>query len=232
MTDQSVTTKLSMPTGSPEPARAVRQRRKEARPHELLAAALEVFVEKGFATSRSEEVAARAGVSKGTLYLYYPSKEELLKAVIRHYLGEEVRAGALEVARHEDAEPAVLFGVLADWWQRVYDSPASGVFKLIMTEARNFPDISAFYLSEVIDPGSRLIGQMLERGVQRGRLRPMDIDSVTHSIILPMVMLCLHKHAVGTCMQLPQRSFEPARFIRDHIALVLRGVSVEDSLPK
>ena len=47
---------------------------------------------------------------------------------------------------------AVLFGVLADWWQRVYESPASGVFKLIMTEARNFPDISAFYLSEVIEP--------------------------------------------------------------------------------
>ena len=92
--------------------RSQRRRRKEARPQELLDAALSLFVEKGFAATRAEEVAQRAGVSKGTLYLYFPSKEELLKAVIRHYLGEEVRAGALEVARHEDAEPAALFGVL------------------------------------------------------------------------------------------------------------------------
>lgn len=221
-----------MSTGSPEPARATRQRRKEARPHELLAAALEVFVEKGFANSRSEEVAARAGVSKGTMYLYYPSKEELLKAVIRHYLGEEVRAGAVEVARHADSDPEVLFGVLADWWLRVYQSPACGVFKLIVTEARNFPEVAAFYVSEVIEPGSRLIGQMFEQGIRRGQLRPMNVASVTHSVMLPMVMLCLHKHAVGACMVQPQADLDPLAFIREHIALVLRAVRVDAAPPK
>lgn len=213
-----------MSSPSPESPRATRQRRKEARPHELLAAALEVFVEKGFANSRSEEVAARAGVSKGTLYLYYPSKEELLKAVVRHYLGEEVRAGAAEVARHAEADPEVLFGVLAQWWQRVYQSPACGVFKLIVTEARNFPEVAAFYVSEVIEPGSRLIGQMFEQGVRRGHLRPMDVQSVTHSVILPMVMLCLHKHAVGPCAGQVAMALDPLRFIEQHIDLVLRSV--------
>lgn len=216
----------------PEPPRAARQRRKEARPHELLAAALEVFVEKGFATSRSEEVAARAGVSKGTLYLYYPSKEELLKAVIRHYLGEEVRAGAAELARHADSDPEVLFSVLAQWWRRVYQSPACGVFKLIVTEARNFPDVAAFYVSEVIEPGSRLIGGMFEQGVRRGQLRPMHVESVTHSIILPMVMLCLHKHAVGACCGQAPVMQDPLRFIDEHIELVLRSVRLPPPLPK
>lgn len=204
-----------------------RQRRKEARPQELIAAALEVFVEKGFAASRAEEVAARAGVSKGTMYLYYPSKEELLKAVIRHYLGAELAAGAEEVARHADASPEELFGVLARWWRRVYDSPASGVFKLIVTEARNFPEVSAFYVSEVIEPGERLIGSMIERGVASGRLRPVDIAHVTYSLMLPMVMLCLHRHAVGACPLHERGVIDPHRFIDDHVALVLRSLRVD-----
>ena len=70
-----------------------RQRRKEARPQELLDAALALFVEKGFAATRAEEVAQRAGVSKGTLYLYYPSKEELFKAVVRQNLSQPDRRG-------------------------------------------------------------------------------------------------------------------------------------------
>ncbi|MEF7613712.1 TetR/AcrR family transcriptional regulator [Aquincola sp. MAHUQ-54] len=214
------------------PSAAPRQRRKEARPQELLAAALEVFVEKGFANSRSEEVAARAGVSKGTLYLYYPSKEELLKAVIRHYLGDEVAAGGAEIAQHADDDPEVAFGVLARWWQRMYDSPASGVFKLIVTEARNFPEISAFYVSEVMVPGERLIGQMIERGIARGQLRPATIAHVTHSLLLPLVMLCLHKHALGACMHEAEDMVDPHRFIDDHIALVVRSLRIDAPLPK
>ena len=60
-----------------------RKRRKEARPSELLEAALELFVEKGFAATRLEDVASRAGVSKGTLYLYFENKDALFKAVVQ-----------------------------------------------------------------------------------------------------------------------------------------------------
>ena len=70
---------------------AKRERRKDARPGELLTAALELFVEKGFAATRAEEVAQRAGVSKGTLFLYYATKEELFKAVVRDNIGLMIR---------------------------------------------------------------------------------------------------------------------------------------------
>ncbi len=213
------------------PRPPVRRRRKDARPHELLAAALDLFVEKGFAASRAEEVATRAGVSKGTLYLYYPSKEELMKAVIRHYLGAELAAGADEMARHADAPPEAQFGLLAQWWRRVYDSPASGVLKLIVTEARNMPEVADFYLHEVIEPGERLIGTMLSRGVASGRLRPMDIAHVTQSLMLPMVMLCLHRHSVGACNLRERAVIEPHRFIDEHIALVLRALRAEPAPP-
>src|SRR5438045_6447132 len=115
------------------PAASPRQRRKEARPQELLAAALDLFVEKGFAATRSEEVAARAGVSKGTLYLYFPSKEELLKAVIRHTLMADIARGAELLAQNDGPTGDLLVELMTDWWVTVYESPSSAIFKLVMT---------------------------------------------------------------------------------------------------
>ena len=202
----------------------LRQRRKEARPQELLDAALALFVEKGFAATRSEEVAARAGVSKGTLYLYYPSKEELLKAVIRQQLSNEIAAGALEAERYVGPTSTLLVDSLSRWWQRVFDSPASGVFKLVVTEVRGFPEIAEFYVKEVIEPGERLIGSIVQRGIDRGEFRPLDVNTVVHSLVLPMVMLCLHKHSLAGCPGMQKVHLDPHRFMRDHIELVLQGM--------
>ena len=132
---------------------ALRQRRKEARPQELLDAALDLFVEKGFAATRSEEVAARAGVSKGTLYLYYPSKEELLKEVIRQNVVNQIAEGVEHRPRTSRAAPSELLAqVLRLWWERVGETRASGILKLMMSEVRNFPEIAQFYVDEVIEP--------------------------------------------------------------------------------
>lgn len=199
------------------------QRRKAERPQELLAAALDLFVEKGFAATRAEEVTQRAGVSKGTLYLYYQSKEELLKAVIHHYLSSAVADGA-EVARNFNGSAAdALRTVLAQWWSDVLDSPASGVFKLIITEALNFPEIADFYFNEVVAPGERVIGELLQRGVDSGEFRPMNVPAAVHSIVLPMVMLCLHKHSLGRCHPVPTLA-DTHGFIQRHFELLLDGL--------
>jgi AcrR family transcriptional regulator len=201
-----------------------RQRRKDARPSELLDAALALFVEKGFSATRSEEVAARAGVSKGTLYLYFPSKEDLLKAVIRHTLMADVARGAERVAQAHGATSESLVELMTEWWTSVVASPSSAVFKLVITEVRNFPEIGDFYQREVIEPGRQLIGDMVQRGIDRGEFRPVDVDSAIHSIVLPMVMLCLHKHSMGACGFIDERLTRPAEFIRQHMDLVLNGL--------
>lgn len=206
---------------------STRQRRKDARPAELLDAALALFVEKGFAATRSEEVAARAGVSKGTLYLYFPSKEELLKAVIRHTLMADIARGAERVAQEDGPTGALLAELLTEWWVTVYESPSSAIFKLVMTEVRNFPEIGDFYLHEVIEPGHRLIGGLIQRGIDRGEFRPVDVDGVVHSIVLPMVMLCLHKHSMGACGFADSHLTQPAQFIRHHLDLVLNGLRAQ-----
>jgi AcrR family transcriptional regulator len=223
ITDQLVSicmTSILTPT-----AAAPRQRRKEARPQELLDAALELFAEKGFAATRSEEVAARAGVAKGTLYLYYPSKEELLKAVISQRLSQEIAAGAEQVQQFTGPTSALLTEVLSAWWQRVFDSPVSAVFKLVITEVRNFPEIAEFYQEQVVRPGKQLIGRILERGIRSGEFRPLDVPSAVLSLLLPMVMLCLHKHSLGACAP-PQDEVDPHAFIRNHVELVLGGLLV------
>lgn len=200
------------------------QRRKAERPQELLDAALNLFVEKGFAATRIDEVAARAGVSKGTLYLYYASKEELLKAVIAQRLSSQIAEGARQVAEHEGSCAELLLTVLSTWWEQVFNSDASGVFKLIITEVRNFPDIAEFYFREVVEPGQNLIGSVVQRGIERGEFRPVEVNSVVHSLVLPMVMLCIHKHSLGACGCSLSDALEPHLFIRQHIELLLGGL--------
>jgi AcrR family transcriptional regulator len=182
---------------------------------------LALFVEKGFAATRAEEVAQRAGVSKGTLYLYYPSKEELLKAVIAHHLSARIAATAQEVRQIAGPMAPVLREMLVGCWQQTYASPASGTFKLIISEVRNFPEIAEFYVREVIEPGHELIATILRRGIERGEFRAVDVESTVHSLLLPMVMLCTHKHALGACTQ---HSIDAAKFIADHVELVLHGL--------
>ncbi|HEX6016592.1 MAG TPA: TetR/AcrR family transcriptional regulator [Burkholderiaceae bacterium] len=201
----------------------IRRRQKEARPQQLLDAALELFVEKGFAATRAEEVAQRAGVSKGTLYLYYASKEELLKAVIREHLSTRIAAGAALAERHSGSVAELLRDVLSRWWLEVFDSPTSGVFKLIVTEVRNFPDLAEFYQREVIQPGEQLIARVVQRGIDGGEFDALDVSVVVHSLVLPMVMLCLYKHSLGACSGHDER-FDPRAFIGAHIDLVIRGL--------
>ena len=201
---------------------STRQRRKEARPQELLDAALELFVERGFSATRSEDVAARAGVSKGTLYLYYPSKEELLKAVVRENLGALIREGADIAGGFEGDTQQLLALLMHTWWERIGDTPASGIFKVILTEMGNFPAFAAFYMDEVISPARALFTKVLQRGIDAGELRRVNLFETVHVLIFQMLMLCLHRHSLGPC-HMPMREVDPHQFIDTHIDIVVNG---------
>ena len=207
-----------------------RQRRKEARPQELIDAALELFAEKGFAATRSEEVAARAGVARGTLYLYYPSKEELLKAVISQRLSSEIVAVTEYSRGYRGNCEGLLREVFTEWWSRVFDSPTSAVFKLVITEVRNFPDIAAFYRAEVVEPATALVGEIIGRGIASGEFRAIDVPGAVMSLVFPMIMLCLHKHSLGACAPATEL-MDPHAFIRQHVELVLHGLRADASAP-
>lgn len=218
-----------MPARPPSPA-PTRQRRKEARPQELLDAALALFVEKGFAATRSEEVAARAGVSKGTLYLYYPSKEELLKAVIRQNLSRILTDGAGIVDGFEGSTSELLALLMRTWWTEVGDTPAGGIHKVIMAEVRNFPEIAEFYNREVITPAQDLVSALVRRGVAAGEFRDVPPIEVTHVLIAPLIFLAMHKHSFGAC-RMDGAEIDPGRLVEAQIDLLLRGLQARTHAP-
>lgn len=204
---------------------AKRERRKGARPGELLDAALDLFVEKGFAATRSEEVAARAGVSKGTLFLYFPSKEELFKAVIRENLSGRFTEWNQEFEEFEGSTADMVRHCMRLWWERIGATRASGITKLMLSEARNFPELALFYQNEVIRPATTLIRRILQRGVERGEFRPLDLDYAVFGIIAPMVFLIMMKHSLGACV--PQDyPLDPDRYINAQVEALLQGLCV------
>jgi TetR/AcrR family transcriptional regulator len=212
---------------------AKRERRKEARPGELLDAALDLFVEKGFAATRAEEVAARAGVSKGTLFLYFPSKEELFKAVVRENISGRFSEWNQEFEAFEGSTPDMVRYCMKVWWERIGATRASGITKLIISEARNFPDIAAFYQQEVIQPANVLIRRILQRGIDRGEFRQLDMDYAAFSIIAPMIFLIMMKHSLGAC-QPHDYPLDPERYVHSQVETLLRGLCVrpEDTAVK
>jgi TetR/AcrR family transcriptional regulator len=211
--------KISSPPPSPVP---VRQRRKQARPMELLDAALDLFVERGFAATRSEDVAARAGVSKGTLYLYYPSKEELLKAVIRHNVVNQITEGSEIIRQFTGNSAELLAMVLLLWWERIGETRASGIIKLMTSEVRNFPEVAQFYVDEVVTPSNQMLAQVIQRGVDRGEFRAVNVPEVVHALVGPLIFLVLNKHSLGAC----SISFllQPREVITALIDMVLNGL--------
>jgi AcrR family transcriptional regulator len=200
------------------------ERRKDARPQELLAAALDLFVEKGFASTRLEDVAKRAGVSKGTLYLYFENKDELFKAVVRENIVPAIGDAEDIIAGFEGNSAELLRCVMLGWWERIGETKASGITKLMMSEANNFPELTAFYNEEVISRCTAMIAGMLEAAIAKGEFRPMNVMALTQVLIAPVLTLMMWKHVSGPCGDAAQT---PQVFLETLIDMALYGVVVQ-----
>jgi len=196
-------------------------RRKEARPEEITAAALELFVEKGFANTRLEDVAARAGVSKGTLYLYFANKEELFKAVVREALVARLVEFRGRIDHFQGSSFELLRLVFKTWWERIGSTRISGIPKLIISEARNFPEIARFYVEEVIKPGRETLAAVVRRGVERGEFRKVDPDTVAHLLAAPMLQISLWRNSLECCSD---DRLDPEALIEAHVEILSRGL--------
>lgn len=202
-------------------AAAPRRRRKEARPQELTAAALSLFVEKGFAATRLDEVAARAGVSKGTLYLYFDSKEALFKAVIAEGVVPAIEAGEAMLEQYADDPRALLHEFLYGWWERIGNTELGGIPKLMVSEARNFPDVAAYYHEAVIHRGLKLIRTAVQRGVEMGVFREVNTELIGNVFMAPLLHLAMWRHSFGACCA---RDLDAGRFLDTWFDLLMHGL--------
>jgi AcrR family transcriptional regulator len=199
-----------------------RTRRPEDRAPEIARAALDLFVTKGFAATKLEDVAKAAGVSKGLPYLYFKSKEELFKAVIVEAIGGPlVRANEL-VDAFEGSTPDLLRLLVAKF-REFAESPLGGVVKLILAEAGNFPDVARFYCSDFDLRGRELFAKMLRRGVARGEFRPIeDIEMTAIIFAQPLAM-----HSVWLRSLAPYEENQPTnsdQFYAAYLDFFLKGL--------
>ncbi|XQM34976.1 TetR/AcrR family transcriptional regulator [Cupriavidus sp. H19C3] len=187
-----------------------------------MAAALDLFVERGFAATRLEDVAAAAGVSKGTVYLYFANKEELFKTVVRENMLPALMKGIDLVDSYEGSTPELLRELLLGWWGLIGATPVAGLTKLIMAESGNFPDIAQFYQNEVIEPGERLFARVLERGAARGEFRALPPNPCTTLFCAPLVYLMIWQRAFSNVSCEP---INPNAFVDQLLQILLFGVT-------
>jgi AcrR family transcriptional regulator len=196
-------------------------RRKQARPAELMAAALDLFVERGFAATRLDDVAAQAGVSKGTLYLYFSSKEELFKAVIRSGIVPLIERGERQLEEHQGPAADLLRDIVFGWWKSVGTTKLGGIPKLMFSECRNFPEIGKFYFEEVISRGHHLIQSVLASGMESGEFRQMDSKQAMRIVLAPLVFLLLWRYSFDFC---DTDRIEPEKYLDQHLDMVINGL--------
>jgi AcrR family transcriptional regulator len=198
------------------------QRRKEARPGEIMAAGLNAFSERGFAATRLEDVAEAAGVSKATIYLYFDSKADLLKAILLDIVGPRISA-IEDITKSREGSAVDLLHMLYHRTCQTIGAPeVRAILKLILSEARNFPEIAEFYRKEVAFRALYSLASIIEHGTNRGEFRPCDPVATAQSIIFPILMNALVSEVFG-----PVPEFSTAKFYPSHLDFILHGLAAE-----
>lgn len=185
-----------------EPSTEPRWRRlPEERPRQILNAALAVFGEHGLAASRLDDIAKRAGLSKGTIYLYFPNKEELFREMVRHTVVTQIEEGERRFQTSSASATDTLVDFMKDYWSYIRSDRFAPMFRLIHAEIHNFPDLAQFYAEEVVARSHRLISGIIARGVQNGEFRQVDPSVAARMLTAPFVMhglWCTHRECFSS----------------------------------
>lgn len=198
------------------------RRRKEARPQEILEAALAVFAEKGFAASRMDDIAARAKVSKGTIYLYFESKEAVFRALVREMLAPRLNEAEAVIRAHKGSMASLLASVLRMLGSYVASSDRVVLPKIVIAEAGNFPDLARIYREELVDRGLSLFGSLVAKGVAKGEFRDVPAEHAARLCIAPLLVCAIWRTTFGA---LDAQPYDYASLIEVHIQTLLKGLA-------
>jgi AcrR family transcriptional regulator len=207
-----------LPEGSPK-----FRRRKAERPDEIVAAALAVFAEKGFAAARLEEIARRAGVSKGAIYLYFPTKEDVFRAVVEQAVAPNL--ALLHGLASADGEFAELVRAVTQHLARLADTtPLGAVAKMVVGEARNFPEVARIWHDRLIAPALTALTALIGAAQARGEVRPGDPKLYAAQLIGPLMLGVLFRE---TFVPVGAEPFDLSALAAQHVDTLLRGMLTE-----
>ncbi|MCH8073625.1 MAG: TetR/AcrR family transcriptional regulator [Proteobacteria bacterium] len=198
------------------------QRRKEDRPAEITQAALAAFAEKGYAGTRVDDVAKRAGVSKGLLYLYFKTKEDLFKAVIRSFLSPRIDALISNIEETELSAEEFVRGPFLEFARGLPRSPAKILIRLMIAEGPKHPDLIAWYWDNVVSRALDALRTLIKRGVDNGEFRNSALDEFPQLLITPIFF-----SMIWTLLFQPHTDLDTDRFIEAHVEMVLDSIKVK-----
>jgi AcrR family transcriptional regulator len=195
------------------------QRRKEDRPAEITEAALEAFAEKGYAATKVDEVAKRAGVSKGLLYLYFKTKEDLFKAVIRSFLSPRIDALISNIEETELSAEEFVRGPFLAFAKSIPKSPAKVLVRLMIAEGPKHPDLVEWYWDNVVSRALNALRTLIERGVDNGEFRESALNEFPQLLVTPVFF-----SMIFTIVFKQQMNLDTDRFIEAHVNMVLDSI--------
>ena len=197
------------------------RRRKEDRPEEITRAALAAFAEKGYAATRVTDVARRAGVSKGLLYLYFRTKEELFKAVIKSVISPRIDALQQSIEETDLSAEEYLRGPFLELARQLPRSPARVLLRLMIAEGPKHPDLTAWYWENVVTHGLGALRKLVRRGVENGEFRPSAVEEFPHLLVSPVLVSIAWSIVFD-----PHHKLDTDRFIEAHLDLLIRSIRV------
>lgn len=206
----------ALPPGEPK-----FRRRPDARPAEIVAAAMEVFSEQGFAAARMEEVARRANISKGAIYRYFETKGELFRAVVGTAILPNIEAIKIMVAQAPSFEAALRSAAPAMAARLLSNRQITGVVRLIIAESRTHPELAELWHGSVVEPGLTLLSGLIEQAQARGEVRAGDPRWMAMGIMGPMVLTLVWRE---TFEPVGARPIDAAALAEQHVETVLRGM--------
>jgi AcrR family transcriptional regulator len=195
------------------------RRRKEDRPQEITAAALEAFAEKGYSATRVTDVADRAGVSKGLLYLYFKTKEDLFKAVIKSFVSPRIDALKAEIESTDLTAEEYLRGPFLAFAKQIPKSPARVLVRLMIAEGAKHPDLTDWYHRNVVSHGLAALRSLIERGVRDGEFRKSALQEFPHMVVTPVLFAIVWSLVFGNRAHL-----NGDRFIEAQVDLLLCAI--------
>lgn len=202
------------------------RRRKDARPQELLEAAFAIFVEKGFADARLDDIAAKAGVSKGTVYLYFDSKEVIFQEMIRRVADAKMEMVAQLVEAHQGSFAALLRQLAAMMASTISQPPLVHFPRLIIGESKRFPALASFYFETAISRARKILMRIIERGQEAGEFRPIPPRHAAHLFISPMLFIPIYSSVFAPH---DPDGFDLDGHVAAHLDIFLEGLCVKGS---
>ena len=199
------------------------RRRKEDRPAEILTAALKLFSEKGFALTKLNDVAKEAGVSKGTLYLYFDGKEALFKAVINVFVLPQIEKAEEQAEQYSGSISELMFELQERWRANVLETELSGISKIMMAEASNFPELAQFYLENVIHRTRSFVENIISIGIERGEFISCNSEYAARAFLTPMVYSAVWKHSLAPF----DADYDVKKYLKSNLDIFLRGIQKE-----